>query len=44
MFKKGDASLLKNYRPVNVLPILSKMYERIMQKQILDYIGKHLSQ
>ena len=31
VFKKEDASLLKNYRP------------RIMQKQILEYIGKHLS-
>ena len=43
MFKKEDASLLKNYRPVSVLPILSKIYERIIQKQILEYIGKHLS-
>ena len=37
VFKKKDASLLKNYRPV------SKIYERIMQKQILEYIDKHLS-
>ena len=36
VFKKKDASLLKNYRPV------SKIYERIMQKQILEYIDKHL--
>ena len=43
VFKKEDASLLKNYRPVSVLPIVSKIYERIMQKQILEYIGKHLS-
>ena len=43
MFKKEDASLLKNYRPVSVLPVVSKIYERIMQKQILEYIDKHLS-
>ena len=42
VFKKEDASLLKNYRPVSVLPVVSKIYERIMQKQILEYIDKHL--
>ena len=42
VFKKEDASLLKNYRPVSVLPVISKIYERIMQKQILKYIAKHL--
>ena len=35
--------MLKNYRPVNVLPVVSKIYEKIMQKQILEYIEKHLS-
>ena len=43
MFKKEDASLSKNYRPVSVLKVVYKIYERIMQKQILEYIGKHLS-
>ena len=38
VFKKEDASLLKNYRPVSLLPVVSKIYERIMQKQILEYI------
>ena len=43
VFKKEDASLLKNYRPVSVLPVVSNIYERIMQKEILEYIDKHLS-
>ena len=43
VLKKEDASSPKNYRPVRVLPDVSKIYERIMQKQILEYIGKHLS-
>ena len=43
VFKKEDDSLLKNYRPVSVLPVVSKIYERIMQKQILEDIDKHLS-
>ena len=32
VFKKEDASLLKNYRPVSALTVVSKIYERIMQK------------
>ena len=43
VFKKEDASLVKNYRPVSVLPVVSKTYEIIMQKEILEYIDKHLS-
>ena len=43
VFKKEDASLLKNYRPASILPVVSKIYEKIIQKQILEYIDKHLS-
>ena len=43
VFKKEDTSLLKNYRTVSALPVVSEIYERIMYKHILDYIGKHLS-
>ena len=42
VFKKEVVSLLKNYRPVSVLPVVSKIYERIIQKQILENINKHL--
>ena len=41
--KKEDASLLKSYRPASVLPVVSKIYEKIMQKQIIEYTDKHLS-
>ena len=37
VFKKEDASLLKNYRPVSGLPVPSRIYQGIMQKQILEY-------
>ena len=43
IFKKDDATLAKNYRPVSVLPVVSKIFERIMQKQITVYIEEHLS-
>ena len=32
VFKKEDKNLAKNYRPVSVLPTLSKVFEKIMQK------------
>ena len=44
IFKKGDSTLAKNYRPVSVLPCISKIFERIMQKQIAEYIEYFLSQ
>ena len=42
-FKKGDATCAENYRPVSVLPVVSKIYEKIMQRQIISYIDNYLS-
>ena len=41
--EKGDVTNVENYRPISVLPAVSKIYERIMQKQISSFIEKHLS-
>ena len=43
IFKKKDKTFTKNYRPVSFLPSVSKIFERMMQKQITDYIGKLIS-
>ena len=43
VFKKGDNTSAENYRPVSVLPVVSKIYERIMQKQINRHIEQYLS-
>ena len=43
IFKKKDKTFIENYRPVSVLPTVSKVFEQIMQKQISDYVGKFLS-
>ena len=32
VYKKKDATLVENYRPVSVLPCVSKVFERIIQK------------
>ena len=44
VFKKGDPTSVKNYRPVSVLPNVSNFFERIMLKQILEQMNKYLSQ
>ena len=41
--KKTDPTDKKNYRPVSVLPSTSKVYERLMQSQITEYISGKLS-
>ena len=39
--KAGDASVLNNYRPVSILPLFSKILERLMHSRILEFINKH---
>ena len=41
--KKKDRNSAKNYRPVSVLPYVSKLYERILKEQIQDSIDSFLS-
>ena len=43
VYKKNEPSDKTNYRPVSILPVVSKMFERIMQKQINDFIISFLS-
>ena len=43
IYKKEERILLKNYRPVSLIPIISKLFERDMYNQILLYIDKFLS-
>ena len=38
IFKKDDATCAKNYRPVSVLPAASKVYERLIEKQIASIL------
>ena len=41
--KKDETTLMKNYRPISLIPIVSKLFERHMYNQILSYIDKFLS-
>ena len=37
IFKKEDKRNIKNYRPVSLLPIRSKIFERIIYSSMLNY-------
>ena len=41
--KMGEMICQKNYRPVSILPALSKIYEKVMQGQMNSFIEKYLS-
>ena len=43
VFKKDDLTKAKNYRPVSVLPGVSKFFERLKHKQISFYSDQFLS-
>ena len=42
-FKKDDPNIITNYRPISIHPVVSKIFERILAKQINDYIDQFLS-
>ena len=39
--KSGDASQCCNYRPISLLSIVSKTFERIIHNQLLNFLLKH---
>ena len=43
IFKKDESFSKENYRPVSCLPAGSKVFERILHKQISSYIEFYLS-
>ena len=41
LYKANDPMLFNNYRPISLLPLFSKVLERIMYNRILKFINKH---
>ena len=39
---KGDSNLeMSNYRPISLLPTLSKIFEKLMYARLIDFLTKH---
>ena len=43
VFKNDDMREVRNLRPVPVLPALGKIYEKLLSKQIVEYMNPQLS-
>ena len=41
LFKKGDAHDTNNYRPISLLPAFSKIFEKVLLNQLVDYFNEH---
>jgi hypothetical protein len=41
IFKKSDAEDVNNYRPISVLPIFCKIFERLMLSQIIKFLDNN---
>ena len=41
LFKKDDASKFDNYRPISLLPCISKLFEKVAHKQLYSYFNTH---
>ena len=41
IYKKGDRVFLENYRPISLLPTISKIFERVIHDQLYDYFNSN---
>ena len=41
LFKSGDVSKFNNYRPVSVLPVMSKVFEKVFYSRLIDFLKKN---
>ena len=41
LYKSGDKTAMNNYRPVSILPLFSKIYERVMYNRLINFFEKN---
>lgn len=41
IFKKGEVDDVSNYRPISLLPIISKILEKVIKNQIVEYLESY---
>ena len=40
IYKKGSANDVQNYRPISILPVMSKIMEKLMYKRLLSFLNR----
>ena len=38
IYKSNDKQLITNYRPISVLPVFSKLFERVLHNRLLSFV------
>ena len=41
IFKKGDEEFFNNYRPISILPAISKIIEKVIYQQIYQFFQQN---
>ena len=41
IFKKGDTRKNSNHRPISLLPLFSKIFEKLMHKRMYSFLETH---
>lgn len=41
VFKKGDPSIVSNYRPISIVPAFGKIVESVMNEQLMEYFEEN---
>ena len=39
--KSGDMHLVNNFRPVSVIPVMAKVFETVVHRQLYEYLESH---
>ena len=40
LFKSGDRNTVSNYRPISILPVFSKIFEKLIQSRLTSFLTK----
>ena len=41
LFKSGNKNDLSNYRPISLLPVISKIFEKLIHVRLMSFLNKH---